>query len=429
MEHEIAAGREFGSRGDRCQAGEMTVSEVDRATVPAYLGAGDFTYRGGPVPCFVSAAGCRLRDSEGKTYIDAEAANGTVALGYDAQLLEEVGQVVARLPALPSFCESDLRLGVAERLEREVSRAVGAPGRVAFEVGGAQGIELAMKIVAANRGWGPVVTFAGGYHGRSPFSGALSSSSRYRRPIPVAAGEVIRLPYPDVERPPFGGAGDEARIEYLRALRSDLSGVPPEVAALLLEPVLNVGGMAVPSAAYLEAAVAQFREAGALVVVDEIFTGFHRVGPRFGFELHGLRPDLVVLSKALTNGVAGLSAVWAREPLLDAGHFAPGTHSSTFAATPLTLATADAVLGRFADRDAWTARVAELEVRLGEIVAAAVAEVPEIVAAGSALGGVARLLLREPLAWRVRNAALGDSPGVLLASTGMTPTSSPCTRR
>jgi adenosylmethionine-8-amino-7-oxononanoate aminotransferase len=207
-----------------------------------------------------------------------------------------------------------------------------------------------------------------------------------------------------------------------------MSGVPDEVAALLFEPVLNVGGMAMPAAGYLQAAVSQFRASGALVVVDEIFTGFHRVGPRFGFELHGLKPDIVVLSKALTNGAAGLSAVWAREPLLDPDHFAPGTHSSTFSGTPFMLSVVDAVLDRFADREAWSTRVADLEASLRELVAEAAEAAPTLVEATGVHGGVARLLLRAPVAWDVRTAALDTSrgseigsPGVLLASTGMAP--------
>lgn len=405
--------------------------EVAQEGVPAFLGAGDFTYRSGSAPRFVASNGSQLEDADGRTYVDAEAANGTVSLGYDAQILEDAARAVSAMPALPSFCESELRLRVAERLEAEVSRAAGAPGRISFEVGGAQGIELAMKIVAANRGWGPVVTLQGGYHGRSPFTGALSASARYRRPIPVGVGEVVRLPYPDCERCPFGlirAACEEACVSYLRFLETDISGVPKDVSALLFEPVLNVGGMVLPPAGYLQAAVAQFRASGALVVVDEIFTGFHRVGPRFGFELHGVEPDIVVLSKALTNGAAGLSAVWAREPLLSAEHFPPGTHSSTFSGTPFMLSVVDAVLDRFADREAWTARVADLEASLRELVSEAAEAAPAVVESTEAHGGVARLLLRMPVAWNVRVAALEpsrgtetNSPGVLLASTGMAP--------
>lgn len=402
-----------------------------REGLPGFIGAGDFTYRNRYVPRFVAGKGSRLEDADGRTYVDAEAANGTVSLGYDAQILEEAARAAAWMPALPSFCESELRLRVAERLEAEVSRAVGVPGRISFEVGGAQGIELAMKIVAANRGWGPVVTFQGGYHGRSPFTGALSASARYRRPIPVGVGEVVRLPYPDCHRCPFGlirGACEEACISYLRFLETDISGVPNDVSALIFEPVLNVGGMVLPPAGYLKVAISQFRASGALVVVDEIFTGFHRVGPRFGFELHGVQPDIVVLSKALTNGTAGLSAVWAREPLLDAEHFPPGTHSSTFSGTPFMLSVADAVLDRFDDREAWSARVADLETSLRKLTSDAAEAAPGVVESTEAHGGVARLLLRAPVAWDVRVAALDappgvetDSPCVLLASTGMAP--------
>jgi 4-aminobutyrate aminotransferase-like enzyme len=399
--------------------------------LPGFLGAGDFTYRGDFVPRFVAGEGSRLTDVDGRVYVDAEAANGTVSLGYDRTLLEEAARSAMSMPALPSFCESELRLKVADRLASEVSRAVGVPGRVSFEVGGAQGIELAMKIVATNRGSGAVATLQGAYHGRSPYTGNLSASSRYRRPLPVSTGEVVRLPCPDCEQCPFGLTPDlceEACISYLRSLKADQSGVPDDVSALILEPVLNVGGMAIPRTAYLEAAIAQFRSAGALVVVDEIFTGFHRVGPRFGFELHGIKPDIVVLSKALTNGAAGLSVVWAREPLLDPDHFPPGTHSSTFSGTPLMLSVVDAVLDRFADRSAWASRISELEQSLKAIVEEAAEAVPSIVASTRAQGGVARLRLRKAAAWDIRNAALepprsgsGKPAGVLLASTGMSP--------
>jgi len=354
-----------------------------------------------------------------------------VALGYDAEILAEAARAAGAMPALPSFCESELRLKVGKRLESEVSRAVGAAGRISFEVGGAQGIELAMKIVAANRGWGPIVTLEGCYHGRSPFTGALSASARYRRPISVGIGEVVRLPYPDPERGLFRlsrESSEETFASYLRFLDSDVSGVAAEVSALLIEPLLNVGGMIVPPTGYLRAAISRFQAQGALVVVDEIFTGFHRVGPRFGFELHGLQPDIVVLSKALTNGAAGLSAIWAREPLLDPEHFRPGTHSSTFSGTPFMLSVVDAVLDRFQDRESWSARVGDLEKSLRDLVAEAAEAAPVVVERAEAHGAVARLLLRTPTAWDVRMAALGasheadtDLPGVLVASTGMAP--------
>lgn len=400
--------------------------------IPRFLGAGDFTYRTDRVPVHCWAQGSRLRDEDGETYVDAEAANGTVGLGYDSSLLEEAVATTGALPALPSFCESRLRLEVARELERLVCSAVGSPGRISFELGGAQGIELAMKIVAANRDGTHVACMQGGYHGRSPYTARLSASARYRVLLSSGADEVVRLPYPDCEQCPLGLARNDCRgacAAYARSYGSEQSGLlPGHVSALVIEPVLNAGGMALPDGAALRETVAHFRSLGALIVVDEVFTGLFRTGPRFGFELHGIDPDVVVLSKALTNGAGALSAVWAREPLLAQEHFAPGTHSSTYAGTPLMLGVAKAVMARYADGPAWTARAALLQERLGAIVTSLARDFPATVRSGYALGGLARLLLTGPVAGAVRAAALHPPAGpvdgvrgVLVASTGMAP--------
>ncbi len=89
------------------------------------------------------------------------------------------------------------------------------------------------------------------------------------------------------------------------------------------------------------------RSLGGLIVVEEIFTGLHRLGPEWGFPLHSIEPDIVVASKALTNGVTPLSCMWAREPLAAPDVFPPGSHSSTFAGNPLALAVVDVVLDRW----------------------------------------------------------------------------------
>jgi len=402
------------------------------ATAPPFLAVGDLTYRGGPAPVFVAASGSRLTSADGRVYVDAEAANGAAGLGYDASVLQDAAARVGGLPALPSFCESQLRLDLAQRLERTISAAVGASGRVAFELGGAQGIELAMKVVAANRGWGQLVTFQGAYHGRSPFTAHLSASPRYRALLPLGVGEIARLPHPDCEQCPYGGDGGECsavcRVAVSR-IGEDRSGVrAEEVSAFLFEPLLNVGGMTLPDGRLLREAAARLQRAGALLVADEVFTGFWRTGRRFGFELHGLRPDVVVVSKALTNGVGALSAVWAREPLLDPEHFPPGTHSSTFAGTPLMLAVGQVVLARYAHEAAWRERVAQLGRSLDALVRELAQAFPAAIRSGYALGGVARLLLRRPCAAALRAAAFDPVSGtvdgvhgVLVASTGMAP--------
>ncbi len=112
------------------------------------------------------------------------------------------------------------------------------------------------------------------------------------------------------------------------------------------------------------------RSLGGLIVVEEIFTGLHRLGPEWGFPLHSIEPDIVVASKALTNGVTPLSCMWAREPLAAPDVFPPGSHSSTFAGNPLALAVVDVVLDRWDRWDQWD-RAAEDVDELGSWLAAA----------------------------------------------------------
>ncbi|WP_291417922.1 hypothetical protein [Actinophytocola sp.] len=101
------------------------------ATVPQWVAAGDLVYRTPPRVRFTSAAGNWLHDEDGREYLDAEAANGAASWGYDAGILREACELAARMPGLPSFCESDLRVRVLARLEERIARAVGraGPGR------------------------------------------------------------------------------------------------------------------------------------------------------------------------------------------------------------------------------------------------------------------------------------------------------------
>jgi 4-aminobutyrate aminotransferase-like enzyme len=402
---------------------------VEQRAIPDGVGVGDLVYRTPPNVRFVRAEGVRLWDSTGRPFLDAEAANGAVSFGFDSGLLAEAASRTAGLPGLPSFCESEQRVAVLQRLNRRFEAAVGRPGRVSVELGGAQGIEMAMRIVAANRGGGPVMVFEGGYHGRSPFTAHLSASNRYRANQPWPGPSVIRLPYPDCASCPHRsgpGCSTGCTEAITRLGTNDVFGVPgPEaaqgVSALVIEALLNVGGCVLPDSDHLRAVVAHARSLGALIVVDEIFTGLHRLGPEWGHQLHGIEPDIVVASKALTNGITPLSCVWAREPLADPDVFGPGNHSSTFAGNPFAMSVVDTVLDRW---DAWIDPVADLAT-YAQLLRALLGRLGEtgLVARSSVVGGLARIELHTPSAIRVRAAATADNgrPGLLLASTGMAP--------
>ncbi len=399
------------------------------------VSVGDFVYRQKHVPRFVGARGAYLFDDEGRRYLDAEASNGATLLGYDETILREACERMAGLPSLPSFCESELRLRVAARLVEMLGGATGESGRVAFSLGGAQGIELAMRVVRGTRPEGPLAVFEGGYHGRSIYTAELSAAQRYRTAFPSVAERVVRLPYGDCAQCRFGRVRASCAHECVSfvktGLRSEVSGFggrEAQVAALIVEPFVSAGGTFKPDRVYLEETVHAFRERGALIVVDETFTGLYRTGTRWGFEHYAFTPDLVVFAKGLTNGLVPLSCVWARDPLMLPPAFPPGSHSSTFSNNIMALAVADVVLDRL---DAWegrAAQLAELESALVRLVAG-LASRSSLVESGSALGAVARLLLKPGLSCgtvmdRARTIAWsegesGGPTGVILAGSGL----------
>lgn len=406
----------------------MTVL-VDDQQVPAGLGVGDLVYRTPPNVRFVRAEGVRLWDEGGRPYLDAEAANGSASFGFDSFLLAEAASRCAAMPGLPSFCESVDRVDVLQRLNSRFETSLGGPGRVSVELGGAQGVEMAMRVVAANTGPGPVLVFEGGYHGRSPFTAHLSASHRYRANQPWPGPSVIRLPYPDCGSCPHRvvtGCNPACAASVRKLGTNDLFGVPGldavgGVSALVVEPLLNVGGCVLPDPVHLRAVVEHARSLGALIVVDEIFTGLHRLGPQWGAQLHGIDPDIVVASKALTNGITPLSCVWARDPLTSPSVFPPGSHSSTFAGNPFAIAVLSAVLDRW---DAWADPEADMRAYASTLRShLRVLDGLDSVRETSVVGAVARIALHTPSALRVRAAATAstDRPGLLLASTGMAP--------
>ncbi|MEU5797552.1 aminotransferase class III-fold pyridoxal phosphate-dependent enzyme [Streptomyces sp. NPDC047813] len=399
--------------------------------IPSYAGAGNLVYREPDVPKFVSGSGSWLTAHDGRRYLDAEAANGTVAFGYDATLLREAMRRCEQLPALPSFAESELRLKVLSRLEPLVSDVLGTPGRVELDLGGAQAMETALRIAFAANGPGTIVVFEGAFHGRSGVTSMLSSSPRYRELLAAWGLEVVRLPSPDSQRCPHAVAGagcGPACREAVTRWGSELSGVGGrdfgrKVSAFVFESVQNVGGMVEPDHELLRAAVDHAREQGAVVIADEIFTGMHRVGPRWGFQRSGVTPDIVVTSKGLANGGAALSMVWSREPLGSPEQYRPGSHSSTYIGIPSALAVVDTVLDRW---ERWTTvdqDVLRLEEAMRDRLTEVAARHPHLVRGVDAMGGTARIVLTGPYASRMRHLFRSGHPdaGVLVATTGMAP--------
>lgn len=401
----------------------------------SYLGQGDFVYRHDPVPVFIKAQGSVMEDKDGHKYFCAEAANGTTSLGFDSTLIKEAMKKMEDLPSIPSFCETSLRLQVSSKLGKKIESITGKEGKVAFELGGAQGMELALRIAKANNKKSQFVVFEGGYHGRSIYTAQLSASHRYRAAMGDWRVPVIRLPYPDYEQSGSSLSKNAWKKQYIAYIKTLLGretggmirrGSEQDICALILEPLLNAGGIVKPDLDLIDFLVTEFRKAGALIIVDEVFTGFYRTGKMFGFQHYSFVPDIFVMSKAISNGITPLSCVWAQDPLLLPSHFAPGSHSATFINQPLGLAIADTVFDRYESWKTINEDLKNLEKFLKSTIQEVVKTSP-LVISGFALGGVGRLLLKKDIAGKILDIAstiawkdpIGGVHGLILASTGM----------
>lgn len=194
--------------------------------------------------------------------------------------------------------------------------------KVHFTNSGAEATETALKLARAG-GARRIVTTTGGFHGKT--LGALSAT-----PKPVFQRPFLPL-LPDVEVVPYGDAA---------ALETALVGAPRSV--VLVEPVQGEAGVVVPPDGYLAAVEAACRRHDAVLVVDEIQTGFGRTGPFWACEREGVRPDVLLTGKGLSGGVVPVAAAVATAAVYRPFDTDPFLHTSTYGGNPLAMA---AVLG------------------------------------------------------------------------------------
>jgi ornithine--oxo-acid transaminase len=222
---------------------------------------------------------------------------------------------------------------------------------------GAEAVETALKLV---RKWGyavkgipdgraEIITAAGNFHGRTISLISFSSDPHFRAPFGPFTPGFVSVPY-----------GDAAAIA--RAIN-------PNTAAVLLEPIQGEAGVIIPPPGYLKAVSDICRQNNVLLIADEIQTGLGRTGRLLASEHENVRPDVVILGKALGGGVYPVSAVVADRRLL--GIFTPGEHGSTFGGNPLGAAVARAALRVIVEE-----KLAENAAVVGEYFQERLAEIP-----------------------------------------------------
>lgn len=369
------------------------------------------------------ARGVYVWDAAGRRYIDGLSGYWCVPVGYGRP--EIAARVAAQLRRL-SYAPLDWRAHppALELAECLLARAPKGLARVYFCSGGSEGVETALKIArlyAHERGEKErtvIVSRRGSYHGAAYGATSVSGLAELRRGIGPLLPDVVEVEPPDCFHCPFGLKPDSCALECAAAVEGALKRLGGRAAAFIAEPVCAVGRVQVPPDGYWPRVARAVREAGALLILDEVLTGFGRTGTWFAAQRWGLQPDLLVLSKGLAGGYAPLGAVLVSERVAETFSTRPLEHGYTFQGHPAACAAALATLDALdaavpAVEELGSVLRSELERRLGGF--GAVTVIGLLASVSLELGDEARrrlrrLTLAEGLLCGVEEAALQFAP-------------------
>ncbi len=286
--------------------------------------------------------GHRLFDTDGKAYLDFANGIAVTALGHAHPRV--TAAVHAQVDKLSGPINAIGYTEPISRLATDLAATFPAPlDSVMFLNSGSEVIDGALKLARRVTGRPGIIAFRGGFHGRT--FGAMSVTTtnlNYRTGYEPFVPGVYFAPYPAVYD---DFDGDEARaseacLDILRSLMETVVA-PSTVASILIEPVLGEGGYMPAPAAFLQGLRSICDEHGILLIADEVQSGFGRTGKMWAFEHAGIVPDVVVLAKAIANGLP-LSAIVSSRDLQE--RWGRGAHGSTYGGNPVACAAGIAVL-------------------------------------------------------------------------------------
>jgi len=309
-------------------------------------------------------------DTAGRRYLDFVGGIGVLNVGHNhprviAAVHEQLKRVTHTAFQVAAY---EPYVDLAERLNKLVGK--GAAYKSIFLTTGAEAVENAIKIARGYTNRPGVISFRGGFHGRTLLGVTLTGFAQpYKQNFGPFAGEIFHSVYPDSYR----GVTVEKAIEALEEVFAT-EVAPDRVAAILIEPVQGDGGFLQAPAEFMRALREITRRHGIVLIADEIQTGFGRTGKLFGFEHSGIQPDLVTVAKSLAGGFP-ISGVVGKAEIMDAP--APGGLGGTYGGNAIACAAALAVLDAF-EADGLVARAAALGDKLSNALEALKAQHADI---------------------------------------------------
>jgi ornithine--oxo-acid transaminase len=272
------------------------------------------------------AEGVWVYDVDGKKYLDCLSAYSAVNQGHvHPKILEALIEQSKKVTLTSrAFRNDQLPL-----LYKELSEMTGYEMSLPMN-SGVEAVETAIKLVrkwayqvkGVPRHEAEIIVCKGNFHGRTTTVVSFSTEPLYKEDFGPYTPGFITVPY-----------GDSAAIE---------SAITSNTTAVMLEPIQGEAGVNMPPEGFLKQVAEICKKNNVLLIADEIQTGLGRTGRIFACDYEGVRPDIMIIGKALSGGFYPVSATLADEPIM--GLFAPGEHGSTFGGNPLGAAVARASL-------------------------------------------------------------------------------------
>lgn len=298
--------------------------------------------RGIPV-AFEEGKGATIKDVDGNVFIDFFGGAGTLNVGHSHPEVLEAAIVQQRKLIHTLDFPTETKNNLLERLKSIMPGTLRETAK--FQFGGPTGsdaVESALKLARINTGRSSVIAFQGSYHGMT--AGALSVTSNTNLRSHQSSGDVYFMPYPYSYRCPLGQTPENsgtACARYLeRALENSHSGVKLP-AAILVEPIQGEGGTIIPPDGFLEELRRIADRFEAVLIFDEIQSGFCRTGKMFASEHYDVTPDIMTMSKAIGGIGYPLSCI-AYDRKLDT--WGPGSHIGTFRGHQVAMAAGTAAI-------------------------------------------------------------------------------------
>ncbi len=327
----------------------MTMDDHDLARIEEQILGGTTARRGSTV--FASGRGCWLTDTTGRRYLDLGSAQGVAMLGHcHPAVTAAIVEQAQTLTLCPSYLYSDVRARFADALAGVLPAHL---PHAFLTNSGAEAVDGALKFARLATGRPAFVAATKGFHGRTLGALSVTWEPKYREGF----GPLL-----DATHVPFN---DPAALD---------AAIDDRTAAVILEVVQGESGVNVATPAFAQAAARLCRERGALLIVDEIQTGFGRTGSWFALEHVGLAPDIICMAKGLGGGfpMGALAYTRAVRDVLRTG-----AHGSTFGGSPLACAAGLAAIRAYRE-EGLIERSRDLGAGMLEDLRRALADVPSV---------------------------------------------------